>query len=300
MSQLCPICQENTGDFLTTPCGHKFHKDCLKGLTRPKCPLCKGNLNQFLVKSCGLSSHEIRQRINEDEDRIVHESFQNQDIEYLTDDMCIFMLHQEMRHNWNNWMAVFMDVIIDRIIDARRYFASISSHRGGCGLFRYFYCPKDVEELLLNSYTKSKCRWWKPSRRDRNMLDPQLIHTSDEVLGKVKNSVQTDFGVLIIIENPSRRQYATSCILTTNVTPPDDAIACRIAHRDVQFSLTRSLSCRHSGHSPYDSNPEYIWARNVWKRTLKNNRYPTITVSAPTFSDGHQQVHSVGPQDGCS
>lgn len=302
MSQLCPICQENddgNGDLLTTPCGHSFHKDCLKGLTRPKCPLCKESLNQFLVKRCGLTVGEIRRRISDDEDRIIHESLQSQDMENLTDEMCIFMLYQEMRHNWNNWMVVFMDVIIDRIIDARRYFANISSHRGGRGLFRYFYCPYDIEDILLNSYTRSKARWWRPSRRDRNIIDPLLIQASDEVLEKVKNAPQTDFGILIIIESPNRRQFATSCVLTTNVTEPD-ATACRVAHSDVQFSLTRSVSCRHSGHSPYDSNPEYIWARNVWKRTLRNNnKYPTITVSAS--GDGQQQrLQFVGPKNGRS
>jgi len=290
---LCPICQDDDGCVLTTtPCGHSFHKECLKGITRPRCPLCQQNIKQFLVDTCDLSNREIRRRISSDEDRIVHEALQTQSVDYLTDEMCLFMMHQEMQNNWENWMTVFMDVIIDRIIDARRYFANISCNRKGNGFFRYFYRQVDIEDILLNSYTRSRCQWWKPSRRDRSILDPLLITASDEIMARVKNSVQTDFGVLIIIQNPAGRQFATTCVLTTNVPDGSDNAACRVAHRDVQFSLTRSVSCRHSGHSPYDSNPEYVWARNVWKRNVRNmNKYgnnnntaPTVTVSLPSTS----------------
>ena len=301
---LCPICQDDDDlPLTTTPCGHSFHKDCLKGITRPKCPLCQQNLKQFLVDTCGLSNREIRRRISADEDRIVHESLQHQNMEYLTDEMCLFMMQQEMQNNWDNWMTVFLDVIIDRIIDARQYFSNISANRKGNGFFRYFYSQDDIEDILLNSYTRSKGQWWKPSRRDRRILDPLLITASDETMARVNKSVQTDFGVLIIIQNPAGRQFATTCVLTTNVPGDGDHAACRVAHQDVQFSLTRSVSCRHSGHSPYDSNPEYVWSRSVWKRNVRNrNKYNTITVSLPSTSTststGKQHGQCPGPQVG--
>lgn len=44
VSEYCSICMEDTKNYYTTKCGHKFHKACISKLTVKKCPLCREDL----------------------------------------------------------------------------------------------------------------------------------------------------------------------------------------------------------------------------------------------------------------
>lgn len=57
----CSICFENSDNkFVTTKCGHNFHKKCLdaylihqnKSQQNTNCPLCRTNLNTYFDQNC--------------------------------------------------------------------------------------------------------------------------------------------------------------------------------------------------------------------------------------------------------
>jgi hypothetical protein len=51
-NEICAICLNNNGTFITTICNHKFHEHCLNEWTqyRENCPICRGNLYRFDFK----------------------------------------------------------------------------------------------------------------------------------------------------------------------------------------------------------------------------------------------------------
>ena len=56
-SEYCSICLEHTKTFITTHCGHKFHRACISKLKKNECPMCRKNLDeatqnvQYMIQS---------------------------------------------------------------------------------------------------------------------------------------------------------------------------------------------------------------------------------------------------------
>jgi hypothetical protein len=44
-SEYCAICMENTKNYYTLRCGHKFHRSCVSNLNHKICPLCRTHIN---------------------------------------------------------------------------------------------------------------------------------------------------------------------------------------------------------------------------------------------------------------
>ena len=111
--ETCCICIETDyiENFITTPCNHLFHKECLNKIIRPYCPLCKKNLTKFLIRN-GISKKEILKRVELDEYQILHTSVTDTDKfeEYDSDDLAMIAIlakkiNNDRRLRLRNWAS---------------------------------------------------------------------------------------------------------------------------------------------------------------------------------------------------
>ena len=271
MTDDCAICFESTPTTLKTPCGHIFHKECLAEITRPVCPVCKGGLKRFLHKFCGVSRREICRRVEEDGHRILAESLQSGCVEELSQEEIVFLVSRNIKtlsgDSPGSFARVIRDLLVDRVFDARQLFLDHSRYHGGKGVFFYEIMPQDVVQMALNPHCPSQATWFAEDFGYPEI--PDLDEAARDLINRVKSSPHTSFGVLIAyyngralsicprllsIDPATIQQHVSESVgggYVSGVT-----LELRVAHRDVMCSLTRSVSCRRSGHSPDQPNPE--------------------------------------------
>ena len=279
----CVICCETGEASVATPCGHHYHKSCISNITRPRCPLCQADITEFLVNECGVDKETLTERQAQDDDRILHQSLHSCPVEELSVQEALFMVRMEIRNNFEDWFFVFRDILLDRIFDARQYFLRISQDRGGRGLFTFWFDEEEILDLVSDPKHRSAAVWMTPSKMKRD--NPDLGEIAQSVVGRVKDAVKTDFGVLIGVVTNEELKVATR-VLSVDESRIQTFISnsigggyvsgvrpMRVSYRDLICSLTKGNTCRRNGHSPTEHNPEYVWARKVWKRIERRANY---------------------------
>lgn len=275
--ETCSICLERSQDCTITPCGHVFHLACLSEIIRPICPICRGDLTSFL-QSNGVSEQTIIRRVSDDEMRICYEEMQDIDPETLTTDEFVVLCKQAtIGHNKNEWYAVYRDILLDQISNARPLFCNFSekryTQRHDYGVFFYM---TSVEEFVRASHTRqrvSEDAAWVAQHDVRGTQYESVVRSLCE---RVKISPSKSFGVCLVIIDDDNVP-----IVTTTLIPMDsEGIALRIskstgggyvsgirrsriAYQDILKSLLKCGTCRCSGASIGEPNPEYDWANMI-------------------------------------
>lgn len=269
----CSICheEEEAKAEVTTPCGHVFHRDCIKAVVRPTCPLCKGGLKRFLREQCGVTRGEIRRRVEEDERRILAETLQEGCVGALSEDEVVFLVTHQFRTS-TEFPVVVRDVLLDRIFDARHSFLQLSLLWGNRGVFFYYVGVEETVGMALDPSRPSEASWLDTYTG----IEPVDGAVADLVRRVQKNPSKT-FGVLIWFQNPWKDAQLMARLVDED---PQAHVAAsvgggyvsastptlRVSHRDVVCSLTKGASCRCSAHTPTDPNPEEDWAREVLRK----------------------------------
>ena len=285
--KLCTICGDEDANTITTPCGHNFHRTCIQQVVRPKCPMCQADLTAFLVKQCGVTTQTLAIRKQEDDDRILHDSLYSCPVEDLSIEEAVFMVKQEMKNDFKNWFFVFRDVLFDRIFDARDYFLQISLSRKGRGVFTFWFDESELTLFVANPKHRSTAVWLTPGKIRKSNKD--LATFAQHVVRHVQEDTSTNFGVLLIVtvngdSAVSQRVFSVDSdrvqrfISETQGGGYISGISpMRVSYRDLLCSLTKGHTCRSCGHSPREHNPEYVWARKVWKRIQRRKRLENVT-----------------------
>jgi hypothetical protein len=157
IAEICSICQDNNDpdSVKKTPCGHRFHIQCMRSLIRPKCPLCNKNIMNFLVKNRSLpegeARNEILRRIIEDDHRIMHHGFvRERALDQMDHDDLMTTAILAKKKQGDAWKDIYMDLLRGIINYHGKEFYQLSRHmnqRKQCG-FLLLHC--DLSVLINN------------------------------------------------------------------------------------------------------------------------------------------------------
>lgn len=282
----CAICQDNdqTAPRVLTPCGHQFHAACLASIQRPHCPLCKQDIRDFLTEQLGLDQTKIREREEEDDDRIMYESMCDHPTGSLSVQEIRHMISHQVTYNATELILVFRDILVDRIWDARRHFLAISAARNGNGVFTYFFEWKHLVAYALCPDLPSQAVW-QPYNQDK--FHDTVNGTINDLVERVRPYSDTDFAVCICLVDEDKQEIQiASRVLSTDPTRQQEFICrsqgggyisgiateLRPSSYDIVTSLAKGTTCRCSGHQPLEPNPEFQWAKRVHKRIKQNQK----------------------------
>jgi hypothetical protein len=266
----CTICLSNIGKFISTPCKHEFHLDCLKCTPGMICPICRTDIKDFLI-SQGISIEEINHRLERQTNEKEFENFCSAIDEIAigklseTDLMRLCMNALKMN---NGNVISYDDLIFDMNANASQLFAKISgtNSRQEKGAFIYMYdSPIEFISLMIKPQSPSKAEWIPLSI----LKDTPIYDVVENRINRIKN-IDDEYVVVIMIEN-----VVNAHIVHREAYKGEFAI--RIHQRDILNSLTKCIRCRCSGNIPNAPNREYVWARNYLdklnkKVRRKNNR----------------------------
>jgi len=261
----CVICMSSKGDFIETPCNHKYHLNCIRCTPKLICPLCKTNLIDFL-KTNGITQEEITKRLNDEirDNKLTNfhdalNTFSEDEVDMM-DDMDFARLCLEMLKLNEGNIVPYNHIILDMNANASKLFAEISSIKSkkekGC--FMYVY-ENPIEFIIQtkNPYAKSVVDWLPISKLNGTPFKEPIL----KQINQIKN-FNEQYVVVIVFDN-----IINIKLMDNNLNK--DAI--RINHNDILQSLMRCNICRCSGDTPNAPNREYKWAKSVLNNMKKKH-----------------------------
>jgi len=271
-------------NLLVTSCNHKFHKSCIKELTRPFCPLCKNDITEELL-NLDVSLDEIEYRQEEDDIRIYCDHINsNIAIQDLNLDQYLISCINSVNHNKDTWIKVYSDIILDQISNAGNYFYKIYEHnlsKNRPGLFVYEY--NNIMDFINSMYDltgQSICKYLTLRQLKKTPYSNLATQLHDKVKLKIKQ-----FGVLILFtqefylmdeenDNVIYTTFIDSCnVITTDpkekkiLLNSENYIAgvrrSKLSSLDILKSMVNCKTVRETKPVGKDINREFKWAKSA-------------------------------------